>query len=95
VRGGGTCLEARDALGAAATATDITGTSDDPSVITVAPHPGFPNELVVTGQGKAGVNKITVAGKDSNGGDISTVFTFTIADPAVGFSAQLVNVANN
>jgi hypothetical protein len=84
-----------DALGNPAAATEIAGTSDDPSVIAVAPHVGFPNELVVTAQGKAGVNKVTVTGKDSNGNPISTVFTFSIADPAVAFSAQLINVANN
>jgi hypothetical protein len=84
-----------DAQGNPASATEIAGASDDPTVITVAPHAGFPNELIVTAQGKAGVNKVTVTGKDSNGNAISTVFNFTIADPAVGFSAQLINVANN
>jgi hypothetical protein len=90
-----------DANGDPAPATGVTLTSSDPTIITVeGPDAGISSDFDITCQGKDGTVTLTVAGTNANGQAISTAFTFvvsapTVANPAVGFTATLINVANN
>ena len=90
-------LVAVDALGAPGTLPpDTACVSSDPTIATVAPNPGFPEQFLVTGV-TAGTVNITATGTNAAGVAISTVFTFlltaVVGNPVVGFTATLINVA--
>jgi hypothetical protein len=88
--------DAVDAGGNPSSVTVESATSDNPAVLAVQPNVGFPNQFGVIAQGKVGLANVTVTGKNSAGVSVSTVFGFSVlATPAVGFSGQLINVANN
>jgi hypothetical protein len=74
--------------------------SSDTTVLAVAPNPGFPDQFIVTAQGKAGAATITVTGLNGANHSVSTPFDFTVSqfvDPtlAVAFLATFTNVGNN
>lgn len=74
---------------------DTAAASSDPTVATVRPNPGFPDQFIVQAV-KAGVVNIVIAGTNAAGATISTTFMFAITGgPAVGFTATLINVASN
>lgn len=89
-------LTAVDASGAAAAFPgDTAASTSDPTVATVAANAGFPNQFIVTAV-KAGNVNIVVTGTNAASQSISTTFAFAISGgPAVGFTATLINVANN
>lgn len=83
-----------------ATATGFAAVSSDPTVLAVAGNAGFPDQFIVTAQGKAGAATITVSGTNAAGHQFSTAFDFSVAqfvDPtlATAFTATFTNVANN
>lgn len=85
-----------DAGGAPSTVTGEAAVVDQPATLSIAPVAGQPNQFLVTAQGKAGSTFVTVSGVNSAGATVSTRFDFNIeATPAVGFTGQLLSVANN
>lgn len=83
------------------TASGLTAASSDPTILVVAQDAGFSSDFDVTAQGKDGTCTITVSGTNASGAVIATPFVFTVTpapppvDLAVGFTATLINVANN
>jgi hypothetical protein len=79
----------------AATATLAGVTSSDSTTMTVAPNPGFPDQVVYHTL-KAGNVALSVTGTNSAGGSISSTISVNItdkADPtlAIGFIATVIS----
>lgn len=79
--------------------SDLTVSSSSSSQLDVAPVTGTPGSFIVTAH-EDGTPTLTATGTNAAGASISTQFNFTLTDPtvpnpAVGFTATLVDVANN
>jgi len=82
-------------------ATGVTATSSDETIVTVAPHEGFPDQFVVHSLSVVGSADITISGTNKDGDPISTSFTISVSrrppspDAAVGFTATLTGVGDD
>lgn len=82
-----------------ATVTNQVANSNDPTIITVGPNPGFPNQAVYHTL-KAGNTTITVTGVNGAGTTISKDFTVGVTDVvdptlAVTFVGKIISQVND
>jgi hypothetical protein len=92
-------LQPVDASGAPVTDTQALNSevpvSSDPTIMTATNITGFPGNVACQAVAPGNVT-VTVTATNSAGATITTVFTFAVTGgPAMGFTAQLVNVATN
>lgn len=90
-----------DASGNPAPATSVNVVSSDPTILKVlGQDAGVNSDWDLQCQGLDGTVTLTISGVNANGQAFSTDFTFAVSaapveNPAVGFTATLINVGNN